>query len=238
MSTLIPRRSFLLGAGAALAGGLLLSGCSTTKGAATGKELLRTAPGPEVTPTGAVRWTVWPGELSPEILDKIRKDTGVDLDFVESMTDAQAFLSTSRPQFEANLPIGFDLISLSGAIAPVFLENKWLMKLNHDTLPNVGKHLLPEFRLPSHDYAIPFDHAPMGIAYAQAQFPDGIDTWEDLLDPRVKGRVALYSEYIASISSWSVYLKAIGEIDHYPSELTVEEAKTVIEFLRPHVASG
>lgn len=239
MSALIPRRSFLLGAGAALAGGLLLSGCSTTKGAGAGKDLLRTAPGPEVSPTGAVRWTVWPGELSPETVEKIRKDTGIDLDFVESMNDAQAFLSTSRPQLEANLPIGFDLISLSGAIAPVFLANKWLMKLNHETLPNVQKHMLPEFAsLPSHDYAIPFDHAPMGIAYAQAQFPDGIRSWKDLLDPRLKGRVALYSEYIASISSWSVYLKAIGEIDHYPSELTVDEAKTVIDFLRPHVASG
>ncbi|MFT4232432.1 MAG: extracellular solute-binding protein [Leucobacter sp.] len=240
MNVQIDRRKFLIGAGAVVASGLLLSACSTSKTGGAGGELLRVAPGTEVDATGTVRWTVWPGELSPETLDQIAKDLpDIQLDFVESMNDAQAFLSTARPQLESGLPVGFDLISLSGAIAPVFMSNDWLMKLDKSTLPNVEKYMFPEFKsLPGSDYMIPFDHAPMGIAYAEKQFPGGITTWEDLLDPRLKGRVALYSEYIASISSWAVYLKAKGEIDHYPAELTVEEAKTVIGFIKPHVDSG
>lgn len=239
MTTQFNRRGFILGAGAAVTSGLVLSGCSTsTKGGGT-DELLRVAPGLEVEPTGTVRWTSWPGEYNPDTLAKFAETSEVELDVQESMTDAQAFLSTSRPQLESGLPIGFDLVCLSGAIAPVFLENEWLMKLNKETLPNVTEHMFPEFQeLAGNEFMIPHDHAPMGIAYAEKQFPGGIDSWEDILDPRLKGRVALYSEYIASISSWAVYLKAKGEVDNYPADLTVEEAMTVIDFIRPHVDSG
>lgn len=240
MSTHISRRSFLSGVTLAAAGGLLLSACSTTKGGGKGPDgLLKVAPGPDVKPSGTVRWTAWPGEIDPETLTKFEKESGLKADYVESMTDSQAFLSTSRPQLSSGLPIGWDLMCLSGAIAPVFLQNGWLMKLDKGTLPNVTEHMFPEFqKLNGNEYMTPFDHAPLGIAYAPKHFPGGIGTWEQLLDPAVKGRVALYSEYIATISSWAVYLKSTGEVDHHPAELTVDEAKVVVDFLKPHVASG
>ncbi|RGE23217.1 PotD/PotF family extracellular solute-binding protein [Leucobacter sp. wl10] len=240
MSATISRRSFLLGTGAAVASGFLLTACSTAKKGTVGaSDLLRIAPGPEVAPTGTVRWTVWPGEINPDSIAQFEDETGLSVDYVESMTDAQAFLSTVRPQFEAGLPIGWDLISLSGAVAPVFLENEWLMRLDKKTLPNVTEYMYPEFQqLKGNEYMTPFDHAPLGIAYADKHFPNSVETWEELLDPRVKGRVALYSEFIATISSWAVFLKSTGEVANYPANLTVDEAKIVIDFLRPHIKSG
>lgn len=191
------------------------------------------------TKSGKVAWAAWSGEIDPEDIKRLEADTGLTVDYREAVSDAEQFLASIRPQLEAGLSTGWDLVCLSGSLLPLALENDWLVKLNQDNIPNVEANIVPGLAsVTGLEYAVPFDYAPLGLAYNKKGFPDGVASWADLLDPALKGKVSLYSTFIPNISAWAIHLKSEGKIDNDPDALTVEEALEVIGFLEPHIASG
>jgi len=188
---------------------------------------------------GAVIWAANSGECDPADIARFKQETGIAVDYREVISDADQFFASVKPQFAAGLQIGYDLLCISSAYVSVYADSGWLQPLDHARLPNVGKNLLPNLAKVAHaDIAIPYDFAPVGLAFNRQQFPDGVESWGQLLDPAVHGKVGLYATPIVNVSAWGLYLKQQGKIDHVPAEMTIDEAMAVLGFLEPHIKSG
>jgi spermidine/putrescine transport system substrate-binding protein len=188
---------------------------------------------------GVVVWATNPGECDPVDLERFAKETGIEVDYREAISDANQFFASAKPQLTAGLPIGYDLICISTDLVSFYTDNDFLIAPKPGQLPNVEKYLLPSLKtVKDAGIAIPFDQAAMGLCYNKKAFPAGISSWADLLVPEVKGKVGLYTMPQANIAAWALYLKAQGAIDNLPADLTFEEAVEVLDFLSPHIASG
>ncbi len=188
---------------------------------------------------GTVVWAANSGECDPADIVRFKTETGIGVDYREVISDADQFFASVKPQFAAGLPVGYDLLCISSAYVSAYVDNGWLQPLDHARLPNVAKNLLPNLQKVSHaDIAIPFDFAPVGLAFNRAQFPKGVDSWEQLLDPSVHGKVGLYATPVVNVAAWGLYLKGKGKIDHVPAEMTIDEAMAVLAFIEPHIKSG
>ncbi|MCC5580916.1 hypothetical protein IMZ11_35410 [Microtetraspora sp. AC03309] len=112
------------------------------------------------------------------------------------------------------------------------IEHDWLTKPDPAALPDATENLVAEIPGVAHrDIAVPFDYASLGIAFSRKQFPGGLGSWADPLDPAVHGKVGLYSTPSPSVAAWVPCLKSQGKIDHAPAEMTIEEALEVVAFL-------
>lgn len=184
-------------------------------------------------------WAANAGECDPADIARFKEATGITVDYREVISDADQFFASVRPQFTAGLPIGYDVLCISSAYTSFYAENGWLEPLDPGALPNVQKNLLPSLRSVKHaDVAIPFDFAPVGLAFNRAHFKEGLQSWGQLLDPAVKGKVGLYATPVVNVAAWGLYLKSEGKVDNVPAEMTLEEAMEVLAFLKPHIESG
>jgi len=183
-------------------------------------------------------WAANSGECDPEDIVRFYQQSGISVDYREVIADADQFFASMRPQLEAGLASGYDLVCISSIHTAFWVQNNWLEPLDTAALPHVQQNLLPSLKSVAHaDIAVPFDFAPVGLAFSRRHFQAGLHSWGQLLEPALRGKVGLYPTAVVNIAAWGLYLRAQGKIDHPPASMTLEEAKEVLAFLKPHIES-
>ena len=215
----------------------LAAGCGTdeTKSANGGENAEVVAKGPA---KGSFTFSQWPLYIDPGkkgTVAQVEKDTGIGLKYVEEINDNDQFFGKIRPQLARGDSGGRSLITVSDWLAARMDKLGYLQHFDYSKLPNVKKNMIPALRHPAADpnraFTIPWQSGMTGLI-VRSDLAPGVDSINDLYDPKYKGKVSLLTEMRDSVP---MTLKAMG-ID--PERATKDQWLQAVDKIAKAADSG
>ncbi len=206
------RRAFLGSAGAAGAAALLAA-CGvqgSSKPATTQGQDAVTKFWAGQTKAGILNFANWPlyidvekvgGKTVHPTLDDFTKQTGIKVVYKEVIQDNDSFLGRIMPSLKVGQDTGWDLMVITnGGPIEKLIRLQYLTALDHSKLPNFSQYANPRFKDPTYDpgnkYSIAWQAGFTGIAYNPKLTKRPITSFQDLLDPAFKGRIAMFGDLL------------------------------------------
>ncbi|MEU7889714.1 extracellular solute-binding protein [Microbispora bryophytorum] len=150
-------------------------------------------------------------EATSAFTEAFTKKYGIDVDVVR-LTSAQLAQRFSA-EAQAGAPAADALLVSRTGFTTEGIKNGWLTPLADAGLPDYPGSLGQKFQLPDEGTAISIIQ-PAGIAYNTKLVPaaEAPKTWEDLLDPKWKGKIAIADPASSAsyIGEWLVVGQASG----------------------------
>ena len=216
----------------------LAAGCGTdeTNSANAGGEHADVVPKGPV--KGSFTFSQWPLYIDPGkkgTVAQFEKDTGIGLKYVEEINDNDQFFGKIRPQLARGDSGGRSLITVSDWLAARMDKLGYLQHFDYSKLPNVKKNMIPALRHPAADpnraFTIPWQSGMTGLI-VRSDLAPGVDSINDLYDPKYKGKVSLLTEMRDSVP---MTLKAMG-ID--PERATKDQWLQAVDKIAKAADSG
>jgi spermidine/putrescine transport system substrate-binding protein len=202
----ISRRGALRGAGLAGASALLaacgVSGSDQTKATQ--------APGfwAGKTQAGVLNFANWPlyidvqkvgGKTTHPTLDQFTKQTGIKVNYKEVIQDNDSFLGKITPSLKAGQDTGWDLMVITnGGPLEKLIRQGFLVELDHSKLPNFEKNADARYKNPSFDkgnkYTVAWQAGLTALAYNPKLTKREITSFDDLFDPKFKGKITMFGD--------------------------------------------
>ncbi|MFF1395972.1 spermidine/putrescine ABC transporter substrate-binding protein [Streptomyces sp. NPDC058287] len=130
-------------------------------------------------------------------LDTFRKQTGIDVKYIEEINDNDEFFGKISPSLMNHQKTGRDLIVISDWMCAKFVTLGWVQEMDRARQPHVAKYLDPLLRSPHFDpgrkYTVPWQSGITGIAYNKRRVGREIKRVSDLWAADLKGKVTLLS---------------------------------------------
>ena len=130
-------------------------------------------------------------------MSRFRRDTGIQLRYLEDLNDTRQFFARIRPQLAAGRPLVQDLMVLPSWMAQRLIGLGWLEPLPLAQVPNI-RNLVPYLANPPWDpqqrYSLPWQSGIAGIAYNIKATGRELASIDDLFDPALRGRVSALLE--------------------------------------------
>ena len=130
-------------------------------------------------------------------MSRFRRDTGIQLRYLEDINDTRQFFARIRPQLAAGRPLVQDLMVLPSWMAQRLIGLGWLEPLPLAQVPNIS-NLVPYLANPPWDpqqrYSLPWQSGIAGIAYNIKATGRELARIDDLFDPALRGRVSALLE--------------------------------------------
>ena len=134
---------------------------------------------------------------APGSVSRFRRDTGIQLRYLEDINDTRQFFARIRPQLAAGRPLVQDLMVLPSWMAQRLIGLGWLEPLPLAQVPNI-RNLVPYLANPPWDpqqrYSLPWQSGIAGIAYNIKATGRELVRIDDLFDPALRGRVSALLE--------------------------------------------
>ncbi|MFD8198128.1 spermidine/putrescine ABC transporter substrate-binding protein [Streptomyces sp. NPDC059701] len=170
-------------------------------------------------------------------LDAFTRENGIEVSYNELIDDSASWFGKIQPEFASGQGIGYDLMVVGGdSYLTKYIQLGCLAPLDHSRLPHFAQHGGAAFKNSSFDpgnvYTIPWQSGMTGIGYDPAQVGRKITSWQDLLDPKLKGRVGMWND---AVQMGNVALLAIG-VD--PETSTVADWRKAAAWLRKQRDAG
>ncbi|MZP43422.1 extracellular solute-binding protein [Heliobacterium gestii] len=171
----------------------------------------------------------WSDNFSPEVLDDFAKkfNCKVNYDVFSSNEELLAKVQAGGAQY--------DLIQPSDYMVGTMVKLGLLEELNHNNLPNL-KNLVSSFQTPTFDagnkHSVVYTWGVTGIAYNTKYVKDPITSWQDLWNPKYKGRLVLLND---SREMLGMALKKNGFSNSTKNEKEIEKAYNDLKTLAPNV---
>jgi spermidine/putrescine transport system substrate-binding protein len=207
----LSRRRFLQ-VGAMSAIGVGLSACSIPGSKGSGSNLGGQAWRDQIakfwskqTKQGQLDFTNWPlyidvgkGNDHPS-LDLFTKQTGIKVTYREDIQDDASYYAKISPVLKSGQSIGADIIVITnGFELTKLLERDWLIPLDQNHMTNFYTHASDLAKDPSYDrgnvYTMAWQSGITGIGYNPKLVGREITSWNDLLDPKLKGKVGMFAD--------------------------------------------
>ncbi|MFF4187320.1 spermidine/putrescine ABC transporter substrate-binding protein [Streptomyces sp. NPDC001691] len=130
-------------------------------------------------------------------LDAFARNTGISVTYTEEINDNDEFFGKISPALMNHQETGRDLMVISDWMAARFVRLGWVQEMDRAKQPNVARHLDPQLRTPAFDkgrlHSVPWQSGITGIAYNRKRLGREIKHVSDLWDPRLAGKVTLFS---------------------------------------------
>ncbi|MFC4117783.1 ABC transporter substrate-binding protein [Nonomuraea zeae] len=176
---------------------------------------------------GELVWYSVPAEnIAKAVSDDFAKKYGVKVKFIRLTSSdlAQRFAAEA----ESGKPAADLFVGSYTPFVPQALEKGWTVKLAEANIPDFPGGFPKEYLLPDAGTAV-IQIQPTGIAVNTQQGGDAIKDWQDLLDPKWKGKIILVDPRTSAAYTpfWNLIVKEHGE-----------ECLTKLKEQQPVVASG
>jgi spermidine/putrescine transport system substrate-binding protein len=216
---------------------VLAAGCGTDETSGSSKD--EQAPVAKTGPAkGKLEISQWPLYIDPGkkgTIAEFEKKTGVDVKYIEDINDNDQFFGKIRQQLEQGDSGGRSIIVLSDWLAARMDKLGYLQHFDYSALPNVKQNLIPALRHPAADpkraFTIPWQSGMTGLIVRDDLAP-GVDSINDLFDPKYKGKVTMLTEMRDSVP---MTLKAMG-ID--PEKATHDQWLDAVDKIDKAAQSG
>ena len=132
----------------------------------------------------------WGEYIDPELIDAFEEETGIHV--IYETFDSNEAMYTKVQQGGSS----YDIAVPSEYMIETMIEDDMLIELDRSLLPNMA-NIDPYFLDlpfdPGNKYSIPYFWGTVGIVYNPTMVPDDLtfESWEDLWDERLKGKVFL-----------------------------------------------
>ncbi|AEW98866.1 polyamine ABC transporter substrate-binding protein [Streptantibioticus cattleyicolor] len=170
-------------------------------------------------------------------LDAFTRETGIKVVYNELIDDDASWFGKVVPELASGQGIGHDLMVVGGdTYLTKYIELGYLVPLDHRRLPNFAAHGGAVFKNspfdPGNVYTVPWQSGMTGIGYDPAKVGRRITSWQDLLDPRLHGKVGMWND---AVQLGNVALLAVG-VD--PETSTPADWRKAAGWLRGQRESG
>jgi len=140
----------------------------------------------------------WPAYIDEETVGAFKEDTGITLNYSETLNDNQSYFAKVVPSLSRQKRISADVIAPTFWMASRFISLGWVQKLPLDRMPNAKANLREDLRDPVWDptgeYTLPWQTGMTGIAYNEKAAGRELKSVKDLLDPEFNGRIGMLTE--------------------------------------------
>lgn len=129
--------------------------------------------------------------IDPAVLTEFEKKYNVKIqyDTFESPDDLYAKMKAGNP--------GYDVIFPTDYLVTIMGKEGIIEPLDHQKIPNIKnidqKFINPPFD-PDNKYSLPYQWGTMGLGYNIKKTGKELNSWQDIINPKYKGRVALTEE--------------------------------------------
>ncbi|GHK05104.1 polyamine-binding lipoprotein [Streptomyces sp. Y2F8-2] len=154
-----------------------------------------------------------PGDQSRHpTLEAFTRFSGITVHYDELIDDDASWFGKSQPEFASGQGIGYDLMVVGGdSYLTKYIELGYLAPLDHSRLPHFAAYGGAAFKNSSFDrgnvYTVPWQSGMTGIGYDPAKVGRKITSWQDLLDPKLHGKVGMWND---AVQMGNVALLAVG----------------------------
>ncbi|MDT4940250.1 MAG: spermidine/putrescine transport system substrate-binding protein, partial [Pseudonocardiales bacterium] len=131
--------------------------------------------------------------------DLFTKETGISVTYKEDISDNATYYGTKiAPALKAGQPIGPDIIVITNGfeLTNLFLRD-WLIPLDQNRMSNFYQYASDLAKDPAYDrgnvYTMPWQSGITGIGYNPKLIGHEIKGWNDLLDPKLSGKVGMFA---------------------------------------------
>ncbi len=173
----------------------------------------------------------WGEYIDPELIDAFEEETGIHV--IYETFDSNEAMYTKVQQGGSS----YDVAVPSEYMIETMIEDDMLVELDHSLLPNL-KNIDPYFLDlpfdPGNKYSIPYFWGTVGIVYNPTMVPDDLtfESWEDLWDERLKGKVFLVD---GSREVMGMGLNSLGYSLNLKDEKALRAATDKLAGLTPNV---
>jgi spermidine/putrescine transport system substrate-binding protein len=155
-------------------------------------------------PAGQLNFANWPDYIdvdskgnSPS-LEQFTKETGIKVKYTTPINDNDPFLAKIIPVLQNGEDTGYDLIVITnGGPVDRMIKLGYLTPLDHKYLPNWKKNADPKTTNPNYDpgnkFTVVWQSGFTGIGYNSKFIKTPPTSFGDLLDPKYKGKVGMFS---------------------------------------------
>ncbi|MEA2656222.1 MAG: spermidine/putrescine transport system substrate-binding protein, partial [Chloroflexota bacterium] len=162
----------------------------------------------KATKAGVLDFANWPlyidileakGKTTYPTLEQFTKETGIKVNYSEPIQDNNSFFAKVAPLLAQGQSIGHDIIVVTnGIFLTDYLLKNWLTELDPTKLPNFTQYGSPRVQArafdPGNKFTIPWQSGFTGIGYNPKLTGREITSFNDLFDPKFKGKVGMFSE--------------------------------------------
>lgn len=183
-------------------------------------------------------------DLPSPTLDEFQQEYGVEVTYANAeIEDNESFMATIRPQLEAGVETGWDLIVLTDWMAAKVVGAGWAEEISPENTQTAAANLRDELRGlpwdPDMKFHYPWQSGATGVGYNVASTGRDLTKWADLFDPAFAGKVTLLSDARDFFPLMHLMLQAQGKASDTPSqEMTAEDAQVVFDYVKPFVDNG
>jgi spermidine/putrescine transport system substrate-binding protein len=232
---LLSRRTFVQRMGAAgfglSAASAFLAACGGIEGENEGGDGAKKTATPEAVnhPKAdftQVNFANWPLYIDKKVLKDFEKQFGAKVKYTEEINDNEEFFGKIRQPLSSDQDIKRDIVVLTDWMAARMVRLGYVQALDEKNIPN-KKNLQPSLADPSWDkgrkLSMPWQSGMTAIGYNKKKVGREIRSWNDLFDPKFKGRVSLLSD---GRDAANVMLLRKGK---KPEDATIDDVLAAIE---------
>ena len=171
-------------------------------------------------------------------LEHFTKQTGIQVNYTEPITDNLPFYAKIRPSLQAKQSTGYDIIVMTNNSPPLgyLIDFGWLIPLDHSMMTNFNKNAGPLVKNPSWDrgnkYTMAWQSGWTAIGYNSKSIPNPGTSVDILFDKKYAGKVGMMSD---PQELGSVGLLAIGV---EPATSTESDWAKAAKFLQKQKSDG
>lgn len=188
-------------------------------------------------------WWNWPAYLDEDdsgrhpTLEAFTAETGVAVDYSAVINDNNEFYARARDALSLGQWPGFDTACVTEWLVGRLVGEGMVQELDASRIPNKANLspglLNPDFD-PGRNKSLPWQSGFAGLVWDTDQFPNGLESVDDLWDPELAGRVVVLSEMRDTMG---VLMLSQG-VDISGSGWGEAEFGNALELLDEHLSSG